>query len=167
MVVAAVRASEVNAMTAIIAALTLWWNTSHLPDLRPERVLPTVIAAELEATPHVPANLIVALVWPESRGELWAQPACGVMQVYPHDLYEPDSNCAAYRSSAIAGVDAGVRELEMMMLEKRVTSLRVALLYRACGGRAFVPGACEMGDWVDKALARARWLADPLSLDRG
>jgi hypothetical protein len=145
-------------MHAIIAAITLWWNASHLPDMRPQRVLPVVIAAELAQTREVPAALIVALVWPESRGELWAQPACGVMQVYPHDLYEPDSNCALYRASTYAGVDAGVREIEMMLAEKRVTSLRVALLYRACGGRAFVSGACEMGPWVDAALARARWL---------
>lgn len=128
-------------------------------DVQPLNVALAWAAAELEATPRVDAALLVSLMWAESRYEPGAQPACGVMQVYPHDIYLPDaSSCALWRHDVRAGVHAGVTEIEMLLADHRVHSLRQALLYRACGNRAFT-GECAMGRWVDQALARREFLA--------
>jgi hypothetical protein len=158
--VAPVRAAEVGVIGAIVSALVLWWNTLQMPDVKPGFATPMVLSAIRHATPRVPAGLIIGLGWAESRFEPTAQPACGVMQVYPHDLGLDDATtCAAVYRDVDAGVALGVLEIETMLADRRVNGdLRVALLYRACGNRAFVPGACAMGGWVDKALARAKIL---------
>ncbi len=132
----------------------------RLPDIADELVDPVVDAAFKHATRRVPAALIVALVWGESRGRNDAQPRCGVMQVWPADLDLPPSNCAAWRHDIDAGVAAGVLEIETMLRDPRVAGdLRRALLYRACGNVAF-DGSCkaEKIAWVDKAIARWHWL---------
>ena len=127
-------------------------------DVQPLDVALAWSAAELEATPRVDAALLVSLMWAESRYEPSAQPACGVMQVYPHDIGEPDgASCRLWRHDVRAGVRAGVTEIEMLLADHRVHSLRQALLYRACGNRAFT-GECAMGRWVDQALARRKVL---------
>lgn len=118
------------------------------------------VAVELQ-TPHVPAALLVALAWGESRFEASARPACGVMQVYPHDLGEPATACAEWRSDSRAGVRAGVREIELMLNDKRVRGdMRRALLYRACGNKAF-DGSCSAKKraWVTASMVRWHALA--------
>jgi hypothetical protein len=139
-------------------AATLLSHALDQPDVKPLDVTMAWAAAELEATPRVDAALAMALMWPESRYQPTAQPACGVMQVYPHDIYLPDaSSCALCRHDVRAGVRAGVTEIEMLLADHRVHSLRQALLYRACGNRAFT-GECAMGRWVDQALERRKVL---------
>ena len=130
------------------------------PDVQPSDVAAAWVAAELEATPRVDASLSLAIMWPESRYQPTAGPACGVMQVYPHDIGLDDaSSCALWRHDVRAGVHAGVLEIEMLLADHRVHSLRDALLYRACGNKAFT-GACTMGWWVDQVLAKRAYLAN-------
>jgi len=135
-----------------------------LPDVsRPDLVDAIVDAAIDVQTPRVPAALIVAIAWGESRFEASARPACGVLQVFPRDLAEPAAACDVWRRDLRAGVRAGVREIETMLADKRVRGdLRRALLYRACGNRAF-DGSCSPAKhaWVAAALARWRDLARP------
>jgi len=124
------------------------------PDIQPLNVVVAWAATELEATPHVDAPLAMALMWAESRYQPTAGPACGVMQVYPHDIGLADaSSCALWKHDVRAGVRAGVVEIETMLADRRVHNLREALLYRACGNRAFT-GECRMSGWVGRVLAR-------------
>jgi hypothetical protein len=133
-----------------------------LPDVTSPDLADQLVDAALELQTHrVPAALIIALSWGESRFEPDAQPACGVMQVYPHDLGEPQAACAEWRRDLRAGVRAGVREIEMMLADNRVGGdMRRALLYRACGNKAF-DGSCDAKKyvWVTAAVARWRGLA--------
>lgn len=133
-----------------------------LPDVASPDLVNQFVDAALEAqTRRVPAALLVALAWGESRFDGDALPACGTMQVYPHDLGEPATACAEWRRDLRAGVRAGVREIELMLADKRVRGdLRRALLYRACGNRAF-DGSCgaKKYAWVTSAIARWRALA--------
>lgn len=136
-----------------------------LGDVRPADVDAFVSAAMDEQTASVPAALLVALGWGESRFDASAGPACGAMQVYPGDLGLPWAACAAWAHDTRAGVRAGVQELELMLADGRVRGdLRRALLYRACGNAAFQPGACAMDGWVNAAIARFHtvnaWLHD-------
>jgi hypothetical protein len=148
----------------IVAFLTAWQlhcRANALPDVdHPAMVDPFVDAALAEQTPRVPAALIVALGWGESRFDPAAQPACGAMQVYPNDLDEPWSRCAEWRKDLVAGVRAGVREIEVMLADRRVGgNMKMALLYRACGNKAF-DGTCASAKyaWVEAAISRWRVL---------
>lgn len=149
-------------LQTVIAAITLWWRALHQPDVDPADVTTAWVAAEIEQTQRVDASLLMAIMWHESRYQPSAGPACGVMQVYPHDIYLDDAtSCRAWRTDVRAGVHAGVVEIEMMLAEKRVGGdLHTALMYRACGGRAFIPGACTMAGWVNKVLERRAMLDD-------
>ena len=146
-------------LAPMLSAIRLWGAAVAMPDTRPVAATEFAIAAELEQTPRVPAELLVALGWPESRFEATVRTGvcCGAMQVNPLDLGEPwESSCAAWTSSTRAGVRAGVREIEMMLAEPRVHGdLRIALLYRACGGTAFT-GTCSAAKrwWVESVLTR-------------
>jgi len=133
-----------------------------LPDVEsPDLTDQLVVAALEEQTPRVPAALIVAIAWGESRFDRDARPACGVMQVYPNDLEEPASACVEWRRDLRAGVRAGVREIEIMLADKRVRGdMRRALLYRACGNKAF-DGTCSTPKhaWVKATMERWHVLA--------
>lgn len=144
-------------IVALFASWQLHYAAHGLPDVdHPGMIDPFVNVALDEQTSRVPAALIVSLGWGESRFDPAAQPACGAMQVYPNDLNQPRSRCAEWRKDLRAGVHAGVREIEMMLADKRVRGdLRRALLYRACGNKAF-DGTCDPKKyaWVDAAIAR-------------
>lgn len=151
-------------MTHIIAlfwaAFRLFIGANELPDVDTAKTNAFVAIALDEQTPRVPAALLVSLGWGESRFDPEAQPACGALQVYPKDLDEPQSRCAEWRKDLRAGIRAGVREIEVMLADKRVRgNLKKALLYRACGNKAF-DGTCSAAKyaWVDAAIARWRML---------
>jgi len=130
-----------------------------LPDVEPEKADRFVDAAIAKQTSQVPASLLVALGWGESRFDEQAQPACGVMQVYPQDLDESPATCVHWRTNVAAGMEAGVREIEMMLADNRVRGdLQKALLYRACGNRAF-DGTCDAKKYTWVTAAIARWHA--------
>lgn len=142
----------------LITAIAFLLRALGQPDVQPVDVVAAWIAAELEATPRVDAPLLMALMWPESRYQPTAGPACGVMQVYPHDIGLDDaSSCALWKRDVRAGVRAGVLEIETMLADRRVHNLREVLLYRACGNKAFT-GKCAMGRWVDQVFARRTYL---------
>lgn len=129
-----------------------------LPDVGSPDLADQFVDAALELqTPRVPASLLVALAWGESRFDSTARPACGAMQVYPRDLGESQASCAEWRQDLRAGVRAGVREIETMLADKRVRGdMRRALLYRACGNRAF-DGTCAAKKYAWVTAAMARW----------
>jgi hypothetical protein len=136
-------------------------NTAReLPDVESLELVDQFVDVALELqTPRVPAALIVAIAWGESRFDSSAHPACGVMQVYPRDLGEPAAACDEWRHDQRAGVRAGVREIELMLADKRVRGdMRRALLYRACGNRAF-DGSCDVKKYAWVTAAMARWRA--------
>lgn len=139
-------------------AIALLLRALEQPDVQSVDVVMAWDAAELEATAHVDDATLMAVMWPESRYQPTAGPACGVMQVYPHDIGLDDaSSCALWRRDVRAGVRAGVSEIETMLADHRVHNLREALLYRACGNKAFT-GECPMGGWVDQVFARRAYL---------
>lgn len=142
----------------------LWWwgflvvRASALPDVKPGLAATMVEAATAAETPRVGADLVLGIAWPESRFEIGAMPRCGVMQVWPADLDLPARECARWRSSQRDGAAAGVLEIETMLSDRRVAGdVRVALMYRACGGSAFT-GRCQKARWVSDAMERARQL---------
>lgn len=134
----------------------------QLPDLpRGELVDQFVGAAVAEQTPRVPAELIVALGWGESRFEPWSGPGCGALQVFPRTIDAPPSACTAWRHDLRAGVHAGVVGIEMMLDDRRVRGdMHLALLYRSCGNSVF-DGTCSARKhaWVRAAIARWRRIA--------
>ena len=82
------------------------------------------------------------------------------MQVYPHDLGLDDaSSCALWKRDVLAGVRAGVLEIETLLADHRVHSLREALLYRACGNKAFT-NECDRDGWVNAVFARRMYLVN-------
>lgn len=134
----------------------LYTAAASLPDLDASRVIPMVLAAIAEETPSAHAELLVALAWGESRFEQSAQPLCGVLQVNPIDIGRPMSDCTVWRNDLRLAVRAGVAEIEMMLADHRVAGdLKRALLYRACGNKAF-DGTCAAAKyaWVEDAIAR-------------
>lgn len=124
---------------------------SALPDVRPELVLPNVIAAFDNETNEYPAELLLALAWGESRFEPTVRTGrvCGVLQVVP----QHERDCRGLMNGYAAGVD----ELEELARDRRAHDLVDVLMYRACGVTAFT-GGCGKRRWVDAALSRARRL---------
>lgn len=124
---------------------------AQLPDVEPEQVLPTTIAAFYTETDEYPAELLLALAWSESRFEptTITGHAYGVLQV---------SRIPSACRSAVDGYRAGVAELQELARDRRTSGqLDRVLLYRACGNAAF-NGTCTKQRWVTAALHRARRL---------
>lgn len=141
-----------NVRTAKIRA-----NAHDLPDVQPELVDPAVDAALATETPAIPSELLLSIAWGESRfrPDQRTGVVCGALQVNPADIGEPRENCARWSNNTRLGFAAGVRELEMMLADRRVHgNLRLALLYRACGNAAF-DGTCAKGRWPEWVLVRA------------
>jgi hypothetical protein len=156
------RHGAAEALHRLSDACRLHERARALPDVESPDLTDQLVGAALEEqTQRVPAALIVAIAWGESRFDRAARPACGVMQVYPNDLEEPAAACVAWRRDLRAGVRAGVKEIEIMLADKRVRGdMRRALLYRACGNKAF-DGTCSVPKhaWVKATMERWRALA--------
>lgn len=136
-------------------------NARSLPDVRAEDVDPAVDAALAEETDRVPAELLIAIAWGESRlrPDVRTGHVCGIMQVNPTDLGLPRSRCRAWELDRRLAFRAGVSEIEMMLRDRRVRgNIRRALLYRACGNRAF-DGTCAKTKWPGWVLRRAERLS--------
>ncbi len=153
-----------GAMKVIIIVALLIANlrsqAHKLPDVDAKQLDDFIDAAAQEETKKVPAALLTSLAWAESRFKPDATPACGVMQVYPHDIDRPQSDCDVWRKDVRAGVHAGVVEIEMLLADRRVNGdMFRALMYRACGN-VFFDGTCDVKKerWVNAAIARWRWL---------
>lgn len=149
-----------EALHRVYEAWSLHDAARKLPDVASPDLVDQFVDVALELqTRRIPAALLVSLAWGESRFDASARPACGVMQVYPHDLGEPMTACAEWRRDLHAGVRAGVREIELMLADKRVGGdMRRALLYRACGNKAF-DGSCDAKKYAWVTASVARWYA--------
>lgn len=157
----------------MLAILELWpavrAYVNARPDVAPGHAAVVLDAAQHQQTAQVPAALIVVLAWHESRFDPKAGPACGVMQVYPKDIARPASDCAIWATDVAAGVRAGVVEIETMLKDKRVNgNLRRALLYRACGNKAFVGTGCTRDKvaWVNTILRHVARIVEADRVDR-
>lgn len=140
-------------------------NAHNLPDVQPELIDSAVDAAFATETLAVPAELLLSIAWGESRfrPDQRTGVVCGALQVNPDDIGEPRGNCVRWANDMHLGFAAGVRELEMMLADRRVRgNLRLALLYRACGNAAF-DGTCTKGQWPGWVLMRAAMILGPHS----
>jgi len=132
-------------------------NALALPDTKADQVRPAVEAAIRHETPQIPAELLISIMWGESRFVPTVRNGvvCGIMQVGPHDIKQPRSVCLIWDRDVDAAVAAGVVEMKMLLKDKRVNgSIYRALLYRACGNSAF-DGTCRKGGWPGWVLERA------------
>lgn len=151
-------------MLPLLLVLTINVKAAHeLPDVKPGLIDDAIDAALNMQTREVSAALIVALCWAESRCDphVITGTHCGVLQVDPKDLGAPASLCEVWTSSTLAGIAAGVVELEMLLGDSRVHhDLRLALQYRACGNAVF-DWTCSEAKlrWVDRALKLAERLS--------
>lgn len=141
-------------------------NAHDLHDVDSALVDPAVDAALATETLAVPAELLLSIAWSESRfrPDQRTGVVCGALQVNPTDIGEPRGNCAHWASDTRLGFAAGVRELEIMLGDRRVHgNLRLALLYRACGNVAF-DGTCTKTKWPQWVLARADMIRGPRTI---
>ena len=126
-----------------------------LSDVRADDARAAVIAALAVETSDVPAELLIAIAWGESRfiGATVTGRACGVMQTIARSRRECE-----LLAVPIVGFAAGAAELRTWLADRRVRGdLRLALLAMACGNSAF-SGGCLKGRWPAWVLARARKL---------
>lgn len=133
----------------------LYQRTSQLPDVNPELVLPTVTAALTAETDRIPAELLLAVAWGESRfiSATHTGKACGIMQTIPSSL----DDCNRWLDP-VEGFRAGVAELTEWSHDARTHGdLRLILLAQACGNRAF-DRTCTKKTWPGWVLARAHRL---------
>lgn len=133
-----------------------------LGDVRPELVGPAVHAAMLAETEWVSAELLLSIAWAETRLEPGNRTGrtCGPLSVSPSDIGEPRSRCGLWATDVDAAYAAGVREMHMLLADRRVHGdLRRALLYRACGNAGF-NGTCHKGLYPAITLRRAERLSD-------
>lgn len=137
----------------------LYERTIDLPDVRPDLVMPAVQSALLNETPDIPAELMIAIAWGETRlnPTTITGHVCGPMSTVAKNMHE----CRKLFSH-IEGYKAGVAELEKALQDSRVHGdMRLALLYFACGNSAF-NGTCTKGRWPTWVLGRAKALTRPL-----
>ncbi len=138
---------------------TLLRNTLALADVNSAEAVAAVEAALLSETDKVSAELLVSLSWAESRFKLvvYSDKSCGALQVNPQDIGRPRSDCKVWDKNLLAAFQAGVKEIEMLLADRRVHgNMALALRYRACGNSAFVSGGCR---WTPtKIFARAKAL---------
>ena len=147
-------------LALVFRFLHLWLQTSRLPDVQPNLVIPTVIGAMHAETDEYPAELLIAIAWGESRLDPTVRTGvvCGILQVNPTDINRPRSDCDVWSQSAEEGIQAGVIEMDMLRADSRVRGdLQLALLYRACGNAAF-DGTCRKTRWPEWVIDRARCL---------
>lgn len=124
-----------------------------LPDVHPDEAEVTARAALLVETSKVPAELLVAIAWGESRfiSTTRSGRACGLVQVMARSV----DQCSLLKIPII-GMLVGRIELEEWLRLSR-GSLPLALLGNACGMSAFY-GGCKKTAWPGWVLARARRL---------
>ena len=122
-----------------------------LPDVRPAQANAAAKAALEAETPRVSAELVLSVMWGESRFEPNERVGivCGVMQVSPAYMGLPyGKTCRLWEHDLLAATRAGVFEIEQDLDDPRVRGdMTRALLYRACGNSAFLRpgsvGACQ------------------------
>lgn len=123
-----------------------------------------VDAAISAETRRVPAELLLAVAWGESRfrTDVATGRVCGPLQVAPGDLGMPyQRTCEIWEQEPVEAYAAGVKEIEMMLADARVHgSMTLALMYRACGNAAFWASPCVKAKrmWPAWVLARAAFL---------
>jgi len=127
-----------------------------MPDVRPTQATEAARAALIVETAELPAELLLAIAWGESRFDptVVTGKACGPMQTIPS---RPD-DCARWRDP-VEGFRAGRDELaDELMHDHRVHGdLRLALLAYACGNSVF-DGTCKKLGWPSVIIERAKGL---------
>lgn len=136
-------------------------NAMRLPDVRPELLEDAITAALGVETPDVPAELLLALAWHESRFEpgLRTGKVCGALQVVPAEVGERDARDACHRWSQDTwqGFEAGAKELRIW-LKHAHGDMAIALRGRACGWVGLTQ-SCGKEWWIRLVRQKARELA--------
>lgn len=124
-----------------------------LPDVSPGQAEVAARAALIVETRELPAELLLAIAWGESRfaPSTVTGHACGPMQTIAWSR----ASCHAMQIPLV-GFLVGVRELEAWLRVAR-GDLRLALLGQACGVSA-LRGTCSKTAWPGWVLRRARQL---------
>ena len=129
---------------------TLIQAAQALPDVRADDARTAAVAAALVETHDVPAELLLAIAWGESRfittTVTWR--ACGLVQVIA-----PSHEACAFLEIPIVGMYVGRRQLQEWLRIAR-GDLHLALLGNACGVSA-LRGVCSKTVWPAWVLARA------------
>lgn len=135
-------------------------NAMRLPDVRPELLADAIDAAFSVETQEVPAELLLALAWYESRFEpdLRLGRVCGALQVVPEDVGERDKRdaCRRWGQDTRQGFEAGAREIRTWLGHSH-GSLRIALRARACGWIGLTQ-SCGKDWWIRLVRRRAHQL---------
>lgn len=130
-------------------------------------------AAIAHERPDLPAELMLAIAWRESKYDPTARPDCGVMQVTRKNLGGSRAACAAARADAAAGYQVGADAFGRWVdqcqgdRKRRVSVLRCALNGyaegTAAGRRGWGVKGCKRArcDRAAGPLARARRIAAP------
>lgn len=134
-------------------AIRLTRDAQRLPDVVPEDAAVAVEAALIVESRTVPAELLVAIAWGESRfiPSTVTGRACGLLQV----VASAPASCSALQIP-IVGMLVGRLELEQWLALAH-GDLHLALLGNACGMSA-LRGTCTKTAWPNWVLGRARWL---------
>lgn len=124
-----------------------------LPDVSPDEAEVAARAALFVETRELPAELLIAIAWGESRfvSSTVTGHACGPMQTIARSRRE----CEAMKIPLV-GFALGVRELKSWLRLAR-GDLYLALLGQACGVSA-LRGTCSKSAWPSWVLHRARAL---------
>jgi hypothetical protein len=130
-----------------------------LSDVHPDEAEVAARAALLVETSKVPAELLVAIAWGESRfvPTTMTGRACGLVQVVARSR-----GACELLKIPVVGMLVGRIELEEWLRLSR-GNLRLALLGNACGMSAF-DGSCIKTAWPSWVLARARRLGFDLDV---
>lgn len=143
-------------MAGVASADTFVARAISMPDTKPELAAFAALAAMMTETDLVPAEIMVAIAWGESRFDPTVRTGhvCGPMQTVP----KVPSDCARW-SNMLEGFRAGRDELEdELRHDPRVHGdLRLALLAYACGNAAF-GGTCKKLSYPAIIFQRARSL---------
>lgn len=136
-------------------AASLFELTIQLPDVQAMKALGAVDGAVRAETPSLPAELLIAVAWGESRFETRTLTGrcCGPMQT----MARSSGDCRRW-SDPVEGFKAGVAELDAWAHDRRVAgNVRRMLLAQACGNAAF-DGTCSKTAWPGWVLRRANRL---------
>jgi hypothetical protein len=166
-------------VSKIILALRLFL---AIPSMSPLEAYRHADAASEASTPHVSAELLLAVAWIESRYDPTATSRIegSVRRTGHYPSTEPPSNLGrgslycgplqTYASTWPACIDmrrldvayaAGVSELEQWLRDPRVRGdITLALAGHGCGNQGVAGGPCH--DYPARVLAIAEWITRPV-----
>jgi hypothetical protein len=147
-------------------------NARRLPGVDRSLIEPILMAAKANETYGIPAELLVAIAWFESRfnpdpNAITGRRSkfCGSMQVYPPYVdrrWDARKMCQTWRRDVMAAMYGARRGIEVIKADPRINGrLGRALMYRSCG-ESFLRGTCRKHPGIaDHLIREAKRLSRP------